>query len=148
MRISDWSSDVCSSDLNELHWEGESRGDEQDGNPPEQVELVKAHHGSLARERRLQIEDELKSGQLKGLVATSSLELGIDMGAVDLVIQVSSPGAVSTGLQRIGVAAHQVGPPSSGKLVPTQRDGLLGAAWVGGRKGGGGDVQRRGMGGG
>src|SRR3546814_5117204 len=87
MRISDWSSDVCSSDLNELHWEGESRGDEQDGNPPEQVELVKAHHGSLARERRLQIEDELKSGQLKGLVATSSLELGIDMGAVDLVLQ-------------------------------------------------------------
>src|SRR3546814_15192994 len=76
MRISDWSSDVCSSDLNELHWEGESRGDEQDGNPPEQVELVKAHHGSLARERRLQIEDELKSGQLKGLVATSRLELG------------------------------------------------------------------------
>src|SRR3546814_9603268 len=76
--------------LNELHWEGESRGDEQDGNPPEQVELVKAHHGSLARERRLQIEDELKSGQLKGLVATSSLERGIDMGAVDPVIKVSS----------------------------------------------------------
>src|SRR3546814_125927 len=130
MRISDWSSDVCSSDLNELHWEGESRGDEQDGNPPEQVELVKAHHGSLARERRLQIEDELKSGQLKGLVATSSLELGIDMGAVDLVIQVSSPGAVSTGLQRIGRAGHQVGAPSRGKIFPKHRADLLEAAVV------------------
>src|SRR3546814_5935440 len=128
MRISDWSSDVCSSDLNELHWEGESRGDEQDGNPPEQVELVKAHHGSLARERRLQIEDELKSGQLKGLVATSSLELGIDMGAVDLVIQVSSPGAVSTGLQRIGRAGHQVGAPSRWKIFPKHRADLPAAA--------------------
>ncbi|HEY9556837.1 MAG TPA: DEAD/DEAH box helicase, partial [Acidimicrobiales bacterium] len=116
--------------LNELHWEGESRGDEQDGNPPEQVELVKAHHGSLARERRLQIEDELKSGQLKGLVATSSLELGIDMGAVDLVIQVSSPGAVSTGLQRIGRAGHQVGAPSRGKIFPKHRADLLEAAVV------------------
>ena len=83
--------------LNELHWEGENRSAEAEGNPPVQEELVKAHHGSLSRERRLQIEDELKSGRLKGLVATSSLELGIDMGAVDLVIQVESPGAVATG---------------------------------------------------
>ena len=81
--------------------------------------MVKAHHGSLSRERRLQIEDELKRGELKGLVATSSLELGIDMGAVDLVIQVSSPGAVSRGLQRIGRAGHQVGEPSRGKLFPS-----------------------------
>src|SRR3546814_17504209 len=58
--------------LNELHWEGERRGDEQDGNSPEQVALVKAHHGSLARERRLQIEDALTSGQLKGRVATQT----------------------------------------------------------------------------
>ena len=78
--------------LNELHWEGENRAAEAEGTPPVHEELVKAHHGSLSRERRLQIEDELKSGRLKGLVATSSLELGIDMGAVDLVVQVESPG--------------------------------------------------------
>ena len=95
-----------------------------------QEELVKAHHGSLSRERRLQIEDELKSGRLKGLVATSSLELGIDMGAVDLVIQVESPGAVATGLQRVGRAGHQVGAPSRGKLFPKHRADLLEAAVV------------------
>ncbi len=116
--------------LNELHWEGENRSAEAEGNPPLQEELVKAHHGSLSRERRLQIEDELKSGRLKGLVATSSLELGIDMGAVDLVIQVESPGAVATGLQRIGRAGHQVGAPSRGKLFPKHRADLLEAAVV------------------
>ena len=93
-------------------------------------EFVKAHHGSISRERRLQIEDELKSGRLKGLVATSSLELGIDMGAVDLVIQVESPGSVSSGLQRIGRAGHQVGEPSRGKLFPKHRQDLLEAAVV------------------
>ena len=93
-------------------------------------ELVKAHHGSLSRERRLQIEDELKSGRLRGLVATSSLELGIDMGAVDLVVQVSSPGAVSRGLQRIGRAGHQVGEPSRGVLFPKFRGDLLETAVV------------------
>ena len=116
--------------LNELHWEGENRAAEAEGNPPVQEELVKAHHGSLSRERRLQIEDELKSGRLKGLVATSSLELGIDMGAVDLVIQVESPGAVATGLQRVGRAGHQVGAPSRGKLFPKHRADLLEAAVV------------------
>jgi ATP-dependent helicase Lhr and Lhr-like helicase len=69
-------------------------------------ELVRAHHGSLAREQRVVIEDRLKRGELRAIVATSSLELGIDMGAVDLVIQVESPGAVSRGLQRIGRAGH------------------------------------------
>ncbi|MEX2551074.1 MAG: helicase-related protein [Nitriliruptoraceae bacterium] len=93
-------------------------------------ELVKAHHGSLSRERRLQVEDELKSGQLRGLVATSSLELGIDMGAVDLVVQVSSPGAVSRGLQRIGRAGHQVGEPSHGVLIPKYRGDLVETAVV------------------
>ena len=100
------------------------------GAPPVGVELVKAHHGSLSRERRLLIEDELKSGRLKGLVATSSLELGIDMGAVDLVIQVASPGSVSRGLQRIGRAGHQVGEPSRGKVFPKHRADLLEAAVV------------------
>jgi len=93
-------------------------------------ELVKAHHGSLSRERRLQIEDELKRGELRGLVATSSLELGIDMGAVDLVVQVSSPGSVAAGLQRIGRAGHQVGAPSRGRIFPKHRADLLEAAVV------------------
>jgi ATP-dependent Lhr-like helicase len=104
-------------------------GDEQMGAPPP-PELVKAHHGSLAREQRLIIEDDLKAGRLKGLVATSSLELGIDMGAVDLVVQVESPGAVSRGLQRIGRAGHQVGEPSRGKVFPKHRADLLEAATV------------------
>ena len=93
-------------------------------------ELVKAHHGSLSRERRLQIEDELKRGTLRGLVATSSLELGIDMGAVDLVVQVASPGSVASGLQRIGRAGHQVGAPSRGRIFPKHRADLLEAAVV------------------
>ncbi|HYI60375.1 MAG TPA: DEAD/DEAH box helicase [Acidimicrobiales bacterium] len=102
-----------------------------DGAPSVPVpELVKAHHGSLAREQRLIIEDDLKAGRLKGLVATSSLELGIDMGAVDLVVQVESPGAVSRGLQRIGRAGHQVGEPSRGRIFPKHRADLLEAATV------------------
>ena len=93
-------------------------------------ELVKAHHGSLAREQRIVIEDELKRGTLRAIVATSSLELGIDMGAVDLVVQVESPGAVSRGLQRIGRAGHSVGEPSRGTLYPKHRGDLLEAAVV------------------
>ena len=117
--------------LNELHIEGKNRSAEADGVSYEaEVELVKAHHGSISREQRLQIEDELKSGQLRALVATSSLELGIDMGAVDLVIQVESPGSVASGLQRIGRAGHQVGAPSVGKVFPKHRGDLLEAAVV------------------
>ena len=93
-------------------------------------ELVKAHHGSLAREQRVIVEDKLKRGELRAIVATSSLELGIDMGAVDLVIQVESPGAVSRGLQRIGRAGHQVGEPSRGSIYPKHRGDLLEAAVV------------------
>jgi ATP-dependent Lhr-like helicase len=93
-------------------------------------ELVKAHHGSLARDQRIIIEDQLKRGELRGIVATSSLELGIDMGAVDLVIQVESPGAVSRGLQRIGRAGHSVGEPSKGTIYPKHRGDLLEAAVV------------------
>ena len=93
-------------------------------------ELVRAHHGSLAREQRVVIEDRLKRGELRAIVATSSLELGIDMGAVDLVIQVESPGAVSRGLQRIGRAGHQVGEPSRGSIFPKHRGDLLEAAVV------------------
>ena len=93
-------------------------------------ELVRAHHGSLAREQRIQIEDQLKEGRLRGIVATSSLELGIDMGAVDLVVQVESPGAVSRGMQRVGRAGHQVGAPSVGRIFPKHRHDLLESAVV------------------
>ncbi len=117
--------------LNELHLEGQNHAAEATGTPPEAGrELVMAHHGSLSRERRLLIEDQLKRGELKGLVATSSLELGIDMGAVDLVVQVESPGAVSRGLQRIGRAGHQVGEPSRGRLFPKHRNDLVETAVV------------------
>ena len=93
-------------------------------------DLVRAHHGSLAREQRLEVEDALKSGTLRAIVATSSLELGIDMGAVDLVVQVESPGSVASGLQRIGRAGHQVGQPSVGRIFPKFRGDLLEAAVV------------------
>jgi len=93
-------------------------------------ELVRAHHGSIAREQRLAIEDDLKSGRLPAIVATSSLELGIDMGAVDLVIQIESPTSVARGLQRIGRAGHQVDSPSRGVIFPKFRGDLLEAAVV------------------
>ena len=106
-------------------------GDEQAGTgAAEGFELVKAHHGSISRQRRLLIEDELKRGELRGLVATSTLELGVDMGAVDLVVQVASPGSVSSGLQRIGRAGHRVGEPSRGRIFPKHRADLLEAAAV------------------
>ncbi|MCC2672835.1 MAG: putative ATP-dependent helicase lhr, partial [Armatimonadetes bacterium] len=91
-------------------------------------ELVRAHHGSLAREQRLLIEDALKAGQLPAMVATSSLELGIDMGAIDLVIQVEAPPSVASGLQRIGRAGHQIGVPSKGIIIPKFRGDLLACA--------------------
>ncbi len=93
-------------------------------------ELVRAHHGSIAREQRLQIEDDLKSGRLRAIVATSSLELGIDMGSVDLVVLVESPGSVARGLQRVGRAGHQVDSPSTGRIFPKWRGDLVEAAAV------------------
>ena len=90
----------------------------------------RAHHGSLAREQRLLIEEALKDGRLPALVATSSLELGIDMGAVDLVIQVESPLSVARGLQRVGRAGHNVGEPSRGVIFPKYRGDLLECAVV------------------
>ncbi|MFT6232098.1 MAG: ATP-dependent Lhr-like helicase, partial [Myxococcota bacterium] len=93
-------------------------------------ELVRAHHGSIARAQREQIEDMLKHGQLPALVATSSLELGIDMGAVDLVIQIASPGSVARGLQRIGRAGHGVGEVSKGRIFPKFKGDLLETAVV------------------
>jgi ATP-dependent helicase Lhr and Lhr-like helicase len=87
--------------------------------------LARAHHGSVSKERRREIEDDLKSGRLRAVVATSSLELGIDMGAIDLVIQVQAPPGVNAGLQRVGRAGHQVGAVSSAVLYPTHRGDLL-----------------------
>ena len=95
------------------------------GAPPE---LARAHHGSVSREQRALTEEALKRGDLPCVVATSSLELGIDMGAVDLVIQVESPPSVASGLQRIGRAGHQVGAVSRGVMFPKHRGDLVPAA--------------------
>ncbi|HUR18295.1 MAG TPA: DEAD/DEAH box helicase [Acidimicrobiales bacterium] len=96
-------------------------------------ELVRAHHGSIAREQRLEIEDALKAGKLPALVATSSLELGIDMGAIDLVVQVEAPSSVASGLQRVGRAGHGVGQPSKGRIFPKFRGDLVVASVVASR---------------
>ena len=110
--------------LNDLaRQEAEERGEEV-------REIARAHHGSLAREERVVIEDLLKAGTLPCLVATSSLELGIDMGAVDLVVQVESPKSVTRGLQRIGRAGHGVGEVSRGRIFPKFRADLLECAVV------------------
>ena len=93
-------------------------------------ELLRAHHGSLAHAERTVIEEQLKRGEIAGIVATSSLELGIDMGAVDLVLLVESPGSVARGLQRIGRAGHGVGEVSKGRLFPKHRGDLLEATVV------------------
>ena len=86
--------------------------------------LAKAHHGSVSKEQRAVIEDDLKRGRLPAVVATSSLELGIDMGAVDLVVQIESPPSVASALQRVGRAGHQVGEVSRGVLFPKHRGDL------------------------
>jgi len=93
-------------------------------------EVARAHHGSLAREQRTEIEELLKAGEIPCLVATSSLELGIDMGAVDLVIQVESPKSVARGLQRVGRAGHELGAVSKGRIFPKYRADLLESAVV------------------
>ena len=93
-------------------------------------DVARAHHGSLAREQRLEIEELLKRGEIPCLVATSSLELGIDMGAVDLVVQVESPKSVARGLQRIGRAGHELGAVSKGRIFPKFRGDLLESAVV------------------
>ena len=92
--------------------------------------LAKAHHGSVSKEQRAQVEDELKSGALRCVVATSSLELGIDMGSVDLVIQVEAPPSAASGLQRVGRAGHQVGEVSRAALFPKHRSDVLHTAVV------------------
>lgn len=109
---------------------------DDDGTPPAEVMaqsgrsggaapvMAKAHHGSVSKEQRALIEDDLKRGRLPAVVATSSLELGIDMGAVDLVVQIESPPSVASALQRVGRAGHQVGETSRGVLFPKHRGDL------------------------
>ncbi|GIJ20230.1 ATP-dependent helicase [Micromonospora lutea] len=92
--------------------------------------IARAHHGSVSREERRQIEEALKAGRLPAVVATSSLELGIDMGAVDLVVQIEAPPSVAAGLQRVGRAGHQVGAVSRGVVLPKHRGDLLSCAVV------------------
>ena len=94
------------------------------------AEVARAHHGSVSRQERTQIEEALKAGRLPAVVATSSLELGIDMGAVDLVIQVESPPSVASGLQRTGRAGHNVGDVSRGVIFPKYQGDLVQAAVV------------------
>jgi ATP-dependent Lhr-like helicase len=91
-------------------------------------EIALAHHGSIAREKRLEIEERLKRGNLPAIVATSSLELGIDMGAVDLVVQIEAPPSVASGMQRIGRAGHSVGEVSRGVIFPKYRGDLVACA--------------------
>ena len=117
--------------------EGQPRvAERKAGKPPAQVmaqaglssgaeaTIAKAHHGSVSKEQRALIEDDLKRGRLPAVVATSSLELGIDMGAVDLVVQIESPPSVASALQRVGRAGHQVGEVSRGVLFPKHRGDL------------------------
>jgi len=94
------------------------------------VTIARAHHGSVSKEQRALIEDDLKAGRIPAVVATSSLELGIDMGAVDLVIQVEAPPSVASGLQRVGRAGHQVGEVSRAAIFPKHRGDLLACAVV------------------
>ncbi|MBV8928369.1 MAG: DEAD/DEAH box helicase, partial [Mycobacteriaceae bacterium] len=131
--------------LNEIHAErsgvelAPQRNPQVPGGPPAHIMgsgqtygaeplLARAHHGSVSKEQRAAVEDDLKSGRLKAVVATSSLELGIDMGAVDLVIQVEAPPSVASALQRIGRAGHQVGEISRGVVFPKHRTDLIGCA--------------------
>ena len=92
--------------------------------------LVRAHHGSVAADQRKEIEDRLKMGTLRGLVATSSLELGIDMGAIDLVVQIESPPSVASGMQRVGRASHHVGGTSAAVIFPKYRGDLVACAAI------------------
>ncbi len=115
--------------LNDLDEETRGLDPGRPGKEEEPV-LARAHHGSLSHEERSKVEELLKSGEIPCLIATSSLELGIDMGAVDLVIQVESPKSVSRGLQRIGRAGHGLGETSKGRIFPKYRGDLLESAVV------------------
>ncbi len=115
--------------LNQLH--AERLGELPEGETPK--ELARAHHGSVSKEARAEVEDALKAGTLRCVVATASLELGIDMGEVDLVVQIDPPPSVSSGLQRLGRSGHQVGGASTAVFYPTHRSKLLETAAIASR---------------
>jgi ATP-dependent helicase Lhr and Lhr-like helicase len=121
--------------LNELAAEesAEADSDSDTLSTADRPELVRAHHGSVSHEQRTRIEEGLKRGDLKAIVATSSLEMGIDMGGVDQVLLVESPGSVARGLQRVGRAGHGVGQVSTGRIFPKFRGDLLECAVIGAR---------------
>ncbi|MFJ4849809.1 ATP-dependent helicase [Streptomyces sp. NPDC088733] len=128
--------------LNEIAYERATGEQLPEGAPPAEIMaqsgaahgappvLARAHHGSVSKEQRALVEEDLKAGRLPAVVATSSLELGIDMGAVDLVVQVESPPSVASGLQRVGRAGHQVGAVSTGVVFPKYRGDLVQSAVV------------------
>lgn len=115
-----------------LHRESWEMGDNAHAQalPPEAPVIARAHHGSVSKEQRLEVERQLKVGELRCVVATASLELGIDMGSVDLVLQVAPPPSVASALQRVGRANHRVGGRPTGTLYPVQRTQLVDAAVV------------------
>ncbi len=121
--------------INELANEGASEVVDPEGNAAtlEPVEICLAHHGSVAKEKRAEIEDRLKRGLLPAIIATSSLELGIDMGAVDLVIQIEAPPSIASGIQRIGRSGRGVDLLSKGIIFPKYRGDLLACAAATGR---------------
>ena len=116
--------------LCELHAATSAEPTDEPAPGPVGPALVRAHHGSISRHEREHIEGELKAGRLRAITATSSLELGIDMGAVDLVVQLESPGSVARGLQRIGRANHHIGGAPRGRMIPKFRGDLLEMAAV------------------
>jgi ATP-dependent helicase Lhr and Lhr-like helicase len=119
--------------LNELAEAERADSAPDDSSAPRPPDLVRAHHGSVSHEQRTEIEEGLKRGDLKAIVATSSLEMGIDMGGVDQVLLVESPGSVARGLQRVGRAGHGVGQVSTGRIFPKFRGDLLECAVIGAR---------------
>jgi ATP-dependent Lhr-like helicase len=129
-RLNELANEVPEQELPATEHAGNSSNEQRATSNGDLVEVARAHHGSLAHEERLVIEEMLKGGQLPCLVATSSLELGIDMGAVDLVIQVESPKSVTRGLQRVGRAGHTLGEISKGRVFPKFRADLLECAVV------------------
>ncbi len=125
-----WDEEDASAEAGRSDADGDGESADRVEQTGEEFQRIRAHHGSLSKVRRLEIEDQLKRGEIRAIVATSSLELGIDMGTVDLVVQVESPGSVSRGLQRVGRAGHQVGAQSVGKVFPKHRSDLLETAVV------------------